>query len=77
MKKITLVSDECGEWEGLYIGGKLSTENHSLSGFDVLTALEEAGVLTFTRPELTTGGEEALVNDGCFPPDEKDLMVKL
>jgi hypothetical protein len=29
--KLTIVSDTSGEWEGLYVDGKLVYENHSLS----------------------------------------------
>ena len=38
--KIVLVGGEDGDWEGLYVNGKLKAENHSLSAYDVLKAIE-------------------------------------
>lgn len=40
MIKCTLVAAESGDWEALYIDGKLYAENHSLRSFNVLEALE-------------------------------------
>ena len=39
MIKCTLVVAESGDWEAMYIDGKLYAENHSLRSFDVLGAL--------------------------------------
>jgi hypothetical protein len=38
-KKIVFVSAPSGDWEGLYIDGKLNFENHSLRAVEVLDAL--------------------------------------
>ena len=37
--KIDLVSDEQGDWIGIYVDGKLKSENHSLLPSDILEAL--------------------------------------
>lgn len=54
-KQIVIVSNG-DDWEGLYIDGKLVTENHRLSPRDVLNALG----LTLERKHVSTeylGGE--------------------
>ena len=37
--KIVFVNDNNGEWEGIYVGGKLLREDHSLDPDDVLSVL--------------------------------------
>ena len=39
MREFTLVCPECGDWEALYMDGKLITEGHSLRAYDVLDAI--------------------------------------
>lgn len=39
MKEFTLVRPECGDWEALYMDGKLIAEGHSLRVMDVLDAV--------------------------------------
>ena len=39
MTKFTFVTAECGDWQALYIDGKLAKEGHSISARDVLTAI--------------------------------------
>lgn len=38
--KFTLVHPESGDWEALYINGKLAAEGHSLSVRDVLDCID-------------------------------------
>lgn len=38
--KFTIISSECGDWEALYINGKLAVEGHSLSVRDVLNCID-------------------------------------
>jgi hypothetical protein len=40
MTSVVLVQSESGDWEGLYVNGRLKAENHNLSARDVLRALE-------------------------------------
>jgi hypothetical protein len=40
MKKITFVTDEGGDWLGVYFGDKLAMEGHSLSARDLCDALD-------------------------------------
>lgn len=37
--KVTFVDDNCGDWQGLYIDGKLVMENHQLGLYEVLDAI--------------------------------------
>lgn len=39
--KFTLVRPESGDWEALYIDGKLAIESHSLSAFQVLKCVKK------------------------------------
>lgn len=38
-KEITVVTDESGDWEGIYVNGKLKVENHLLNIYEVLDAI--------------------------------------
>ncbi len=38
-QEIAIVSDAGGDWEGLYVNGRLMTEGHSLSVHEVLGVL--------------------------------------
>lgn len=38
--EFTIVSPECGDWQALYINGKLAAEGHSLSVRDVLDCID-------------------------------------
>ncbi len=42
---IELITDEVGDWQKLLIDGKVRSENHSLSGRDVLDSLCRAGII--------------------------------
>ena len=48
---IALVTCDDGDWEGLFIDGKLITEGHSVPSTDVLDKLEELGVINFESYE--------------------------
>lgn len=37
--KVTIVGCESGDWEALYINGKLIEESHKIRAYDVLNAL--------------------------------------
>lgn len=39
MTKFTFVTAECGDWQALYINGKLAAEGHSVSARDVLDVI--------------------------------------
>lgn len=53
---ITIVSND-DDWEGLYIDGKLFTQDHSLSAEDILRAMRSLNLITtedkFGTPALT------------------------
>ena len=48
---IALVTCDDGDWEGLFIDGKLITEGHSVPSTDVLDKLEGLGVINFESYE--------------------------
>jgi len=39
MAKVAIVTDEGGDWEGIYIDGRLMSEGHSLTVYEVLGLL--------------------------------------
>ena len=41
MTKFTFVTSECGDWQALYIDGKLATEGHSIRARDLLDAIAD------------------------------------
>lgn len=64
---VLLVRADSGEWEGLYIDGKLLAEGHSLNLFDVLEALQP--LLSGPR---TVGQWEAQI-ESRLPPTVNEL----
>jgi len=66
--KITFVDDDCGDWEGLYIDGKLVMENHRLEIYDILDAI---GV----KYNYVQADDEWLANHGRLP-DELSKVKK-
>lgn len=69
-RTITLARDSGGDWEGLYIDGRLVHEAHSLDASTMLDLLAEAGVI---GPARVAYDVDLDPNVGRFPPDEKDL----
>lgn len=51
--KFTLVRPECGDWEALYINGKLVREGHSLSAWQVLECIEKNLVCEIDSIEIS------------------------
>lgn len=45
MLAITLVENEFGDWEGLYVDNELVVDGHKLSIKDVLYSLESRGIV--------------------------------
>ena len=41
MTKFTFVTSECGDWQALYIDGRLAAEGHSISARDLLDAIAD------------------------------------
>lgn len=53
MIKFTFVTAECGDWQALYIDGKLATEGHSIRARDVLDAIADILPNKVERYEIT------------------------
>lgn len=43
--KVTIVTDEMGEWEALYVDGVKFTEGHSLTSQDWINLLRGSGIV--------------------------------
>lgn len=41
MTKLTFVTAECGDWQALYVDGKLAAEGHRVDARDVLDAIAD------------------------------------
>ena len=41
MTKFTFVTAECGDWQALYVDGKLAAEGHRVNARDVLDAIAD------------------------------------
>lgn len=69
MTKVRVVQNYDGDWQGLYVNGKLVYENHSISPEEVLEAL-----ISKTDIDLSYEWEEAETDiTGRFPFDENNL----
>jgi hypothetical protein len=64
--KITFVGEPGGDWEGLFIDGKLVREGHSLHWSHVLEAL---GI----EYDSFDADEDWMYEHGSFPDDLKDV----
>lgn len=72
MVKVTLVSDEGGDWEGLYVDGELLTENHSLSAWHILSELSQ--VFGFEFKSYEANGEW-MYDVGHFPSQLDECII--
>jgi hypothetical protein len=63
-KQISIVSSEDGDWQGIYIDGKLEYEGHSIRYWDVFEVLG----IKFTEKNV---GNEWLENQCRLPKEEK------
>lgn len=73
MTKITYVTDAGGDWEGLYIDGRIADgveQNHSLSLFDILDVLAKKFGAEFEHYECA---EQWMHDAGHFPDDLDDI----
>ena len=72
MTKFTFVTAECGDWQALYIDGKLATEGHSIGARDTLKAVTNILPNKVERYEI-----EDRVAEMGMPMDLNDLSDKL
>jgi len=56
------------DWEGIYIDGKLTNQNHYLSTHDILTAVE----IPYTMKQVSY---EWMKGKPSFPKDLKDVVL--
>lgn len=69
MPKVTIVGHAGGDWEGLFVDGKLKEEGHSLHWSHVLDAL---GI----EYETASADEEWMYDVGRFPVELKDVQLE-
>ena len=56
--KFTLVRPECGDWEAIYINGKLVAEGHRLDAMSVLEAIADNLVCEIESIEISDEAAE-------------------
>ncbi len=59
MQHVAIVSNDSGDWEGIYINGRLAAEGHSLTVYEVLGLL---GIACEFHTRLVDA------DDGRLPP---------
>lgn len=64
---VVIAESPSGDWEGLYIKGKLFIEGHSISRYDFIKALEKAGVLKKNSIESYNVDEAWIEQVGQLP----------
>jgi hypothetical protein len=57
--KLTLVRPESGDWEALYIGGKLVKEDQRLSAFQILKLVKKIFGCQFENVRISDEAAEA------------------
>ena len=57
--KFTLVRPECGDWEALYIDGKLVEEDQRLSAFQILKLVKKIFGCQFENVRISDEAAEA------------------
>lgn len=69
MTKFEIVAPECGDWEALYVNGKLVAEGHSIRLEEVLYAIQNILPNEYEYTEISDERAE----EG-FPEDRKELV---
>ncbi len=72
MTKFTFVTAECGDWQALYVDGKLAAEGHRVNARDVLDAIADIFPNTVESYEIP----DRVAEDG-MPVDLTDLSNDL
>jgi hypothetical protein len=72
MTNFTFVTAECGDWQALYIDGKLAVEGHSVSAWDVLDAIANILPNKVENYEIS----DRIAEDG-IPADLNDISDDL
>ena len=69
--KFTLVRPESGDWEALYVDGKLIKEGHRISAFQVLKCIKQ--ILGCQFDSIRVSDEVA---DAGMPENLSDLTIQ-
>ena len=72
MTKFTFVTAECGDWQALYVDGKLAAEGHRVDARDVLDAIADIFPTSVERYEIADE-----VAEMGMPMDLSDLSSNL
>jgi hypothetical protein len=72
MKRVAILSTQSGDWEALYIDGKLIDEGHHLGEGDTLYLLKQSEAYNFRAcdivvAEINNQDEETVSDEGSFP----------
>jgi hypothetical protein len=71
LRKVVLVEDPGGDWEGLYIDGKLAVDGHTLSASYVLHHLASSGAIEFDRFDCD---QDWLYGNGRLPLNLEEVI---
>lgn len=74
-KPIMIISDPGGDWEGLYIKGKLYTEGHTIPRWEFVKALEKAGVMKKNSIDEAECDEDWISKIGTLPKKIEDVVM--
>jgi hypothetical protein len=69
--KFTLVRPESGDWEALYVDGKLAIEDQRLSAFQILKCVKKIFGCQFESVRIGDGAAEA-----DMPESLSDLTIQ-
>ena len=67
---VTIVTVEAGDWKGLYVGGRLVDEGHSITVRQFVEALQESGIdlpFEFKSREANETEEQVAQDTGRMP----------
>ncbi|QQO97020.1 hypothetical protein Nekkels1_20 [Cellulophaga phage Nekkels_1] len=79
-KQVIILSTDSGDWEGMYINGKLIDEGHTLGeGNNKIYLLEQSEIHGFNSgdvefKELTESDSENVANYGCMLDSISDYI---
>ena len=73
--KVILIGTQSGDWEGLYINGKLVEQGHNIDRMDLLHYADQFKFIAadVTLPDLNDEDEETTMACGCLPNLLTDL----
>jgi len=66
-----VLADNCDDWEGVYVNGKLVVQGNILDAHDVLSYLDSLGVIHYKHRELSSD-----LYSGYLPENISEVIFK-